>query len=393
MPANVQECEYLLHLLRCAAHDETPRSLPEGVTWGKIVSLSLQHSLACMTFLGAQPLVDTMRPDLAQKWEQRNKRALSRYINQEQELETLTAAFSAAGVVNMPIKGARFRRLFPHPEAREMTDLDILIHPDSFETADKLMRQMGYQCEHGATHHTVYCKRPHVIVELHHSLLPDYYSLGGYFNDCWKRALPTEHPNCFELSPEDEYIYMLAHAAKHYHRRGMGIRYIFDVYCYRMAFAGKLNEEYISEEIKKAGLTSFADAMEELAEAWFGENAEAYTHTHTRALSEDAKQMAYYVCNGSTFGDSDNIESNAVRDYMSEGKSLKEARRTYLLSLIYPPLTAMREIYPVLNKAPVLLPVCWVARHLRLLFRKPKQILEKYHSVKEIKPYDSTSEQ
>ena len=46
------------------------------------------------------------------------------------------------------------------------------------------------------------------------------------------------------------------------------------------------------------------------------------------------------------------------------------AKLRYLFAMLFLPLSAMRELYPVLNKAPLLLPVFWLWRPVdRLIFR------------------------
>lgn len=46
----------------------------------------------------------------------------------------------------------------------------------------------------------------------------------------------------------------------------------------------------------------------------------------------------------------------------------------YLLSCLFLPLEAMQELYPVLKKVPVLLPVMWIWRPVAKMFTDPKAL-------------------
>lgn len=385
MPAISQESEYLLHLLRCALREQTPDALPDGVSWDGVFRLAKTQGLSYFAYLACGDMVSAAAPAVAEKWNELNRKQLARYINQEHELTTLSRRFSRAGIDFMPIKGAAFCRSFPHPEARRMSDLDILIRPADFPVASRIMAEEGYSRHDAAEHHDEWLKLPYMIVELHRSLMPGHFLLGNYFKNPWKKAQPSALPHGYTLSVEDEYIYLLAHAAKHYHHFGMGIRYVLDVWLYQNTFAAKMDSDYISGEIKKIGLQAFSAAVEGLANAWFGDRSSK--------LTREELEMAHNVCEGSLYGKKENLELNIITDYVTRGgKSVAGAKRAYCLSLIYPPLYAMREKYPVLKKAPVLLPAYWVARHFRLVFLEPKTAVSRFKRVKELKLYHADEE-
>ena len=72
----------------------------------------------------------------------------------------------------------------------------------------------------------------------------------------------------------------------------------------------------------------------------------------------------------------DKMNSEAVRT----GNTGKNVKRKRLFTAIFPGLTGMRQKYPVLKKAPVLLPVMWVARWFEAIF-KPSKIKEQKHRL------------
>ena len=157
-----------------------------------------------------------------------------------------------------------------------------------------------------------------------------------------------------------------------------------DVYIFRRATEGKLDCAYIEQEIEKLGLSDFLHTIEELAAVWFGNKV--------GQLSASAEEMAFYILSGSTYGSKDLYSVGTVREYMSKGKSLKSARRWYYLSMVFLPASQMARMYPVLKKAPFLLPVCWVCRWIRILVKTPANIVLQYRHVKQIQVFNDAQD-
>ena len=81
----------------------------------------------------------------------------------------------------------------------------------------------------------------------------------------------------YDFDAEDFYIYMMAHMAKHFYKRGCGIRNLVDIYVFLEKFGGEMNAGYLKRQFAVLGLTAFAEHMEKLARIWLqGEPGEAF---------------------------------------------------------------------------------------------------------------------
>ncbi len=379
MPDLANGTEYLLTLLCCALHDELPPHKPEGVTWSSVYGLAQRHSVSTLAFHAARRLPELEQWKGAAHWSEENAKLLVKSVNQSHALEQLCASFEAAQIPYAPLKGSCISDFFPETGTREMTDLDILIPHDSLEAADEIMRAAGYSSAPSADHHVEYLKPPYLVVELHTKLMSKGSALCSYYSDPWSRMA-----NCggyrYQMSCDDEYIFLLAHASKHYNFHGTGIRSVLDVYVYQRANREKMNRQYIAAELKKMKLTAFAEAIEELADAWFSD--------HPATLSRNAQKMSYYILNSSTYGTMEDFDKINVRRGMEKGKSAKSARVAYFFSMAFLPLDEMRYAYPVLNRAPILLPFCWIVRWIRILFCRPKSVIQQYRRIKNIRVFE-----
>lgn len=72
----------------------------------------------------------------------------------------------------------------------------------------------------------------------------------------------------YDFEAEDFYIYMMAHMAKHFYKRGCGIRNLVDIYVFLEKFGGEMNADYLQKQFAGLGLTAFTEHMEKLARIW-----------------------------------------------------------------------------------------------------------------------------
>lgn len=372
------QSEYLLELLRCALNDRKPSEKPTDVQWHEVYSLAFKHSVSAFAYYALSLSDQQIGATVVANWQQRYNKLLVKGSNQMLELEQICSAFSANEIQHMPLKGSSLREMMAHPEMREMSDLDILVPIDQIDRAKTVMSSLGYEeCEDNGNHIT-FKKLPYLYVEIHRQLIDPKYEFYPIFEDPWKYAEPTDDPYRFALSNEDFYLYLLTHAAKHYYYQGTGIRSVLDIHLLRKAYADRLDLDYIDSRITVELLADFRVQIEALADAWFAE-----------AEADDIfdSEMAYYILNSSTYGSHKGYDRRVVKAYMQAGKSEESAKRAYFCRMVFLPREEMQTMYPVLKKAPVLLPFCWVARWGRILLHKPDSIKKRYDQVQNIEFY------
>ena len=111
------------------------------------------------------------------------------------------------------------------------------------------------------------------------------------------------------------------------------------------------DKEKLSELLRESDLEKFAVGVEELCSVWFG----GKEHSRTTLLMQE------FILKGGTYGTADN---NAIMEQAKAGGKLK-----HIFSLLFMPYTNMKVLYPVLEKHPILLPICHVRRWFRIIFK------------------------
>lgn len=378
MPENEKVNEYLIELLRCGINAETPREKPAELSWEAVYALAKRHSVSALAYCAVQHGKLQLPAALADDWEEQNAKLLAKYINQEHELAHLCEIFSRESIPHMPLKGSCIRCFFPSPELREMCDLDILVPQELEEQTHQIMLAEGYSFieSHTTSNNREYHKAPFLNVEIHTALYPQEYPESAYFNKVWSRAERTGSFS-YKLSWDDFYIFAVAHTYKHYYLMGTGIRSVLDLYVMEEALNGQLNRSYIRAELKKLKMLAFYDTICEVSRFLFSKEE--------TALSDAAANMTKYLLSGSTYGANFGLEQNAVARYMRGGKSLRTAKIRAVIRMVFPTRGDMLPMYPVLKKAPILLPICWVSRWLRVLWSKPKRVTEFFRNIRKTK--------
>ena len=297
-------------------------------------------------------------------------RALQTSEGQMREVRKICAAFDENGIDYLPLKGCRLKAIYPHPELRTMGDADILIRLEQRNRIAPLMERLGFR-EGGETDHELVWNSDALHLELHKHLIPSYNKdLYGYFGTGWQRAVPVGG-GCHSLSKEDEFIFLFTHFSKHFRDGGIGCRHVVDLWMYLRAF-GEPDREYVHAELEKIGLAEFYGNIRVLLDVWFG----------GAAWDEKTELISGRIFASDSFGqDRMRTMAHILRDSRTGGEH-KNGRMVYLWQTAFPDAATLRKKYPVLKKAPWMLPAVWVYRpfykviHERKTLKKQKDHLE-----------------
>lgn len=133
---------------------------------------------------------------------------------------------------------------------------------------------------------------------------------------------------------------------------------------YLTAKEQSLDFEYIRKECEVLGIRDFEEQSRSLCKKVFSAtdvyNKEAFEQSLS---SEEVEMLSYYISSG-VYGTTLNYVSNMVKE---------KGKVRFLISRIFMPLNEMESIYLILNRIPVLLPVCWVVRAFEIVLVKERR--------------------
>lgn len=329
---------YLIALLRSLFEGSEPPALPDGCQPEELLQLAERHCVAGMAYYAVEKLPE-IGLETSVKWRQIRDKALVTDLTQQMDLVVIGRAFSDAGIRYLPLKGSVIKPLYPKSDMRAMSDIDLLTDRESAEKTREIMSELGYSCERfGEDSPDIYCKPPMMNVEIHYALFgEDCKEFPEVFADPW--SLCTADGMRFSFTPDAFFAYVLAQAVKRLEEGSAGIRQIMDLWACLQSDMG-ISLKRSLDMLKPSGKRDTAALMAALSEIWFGGRAhtEATLRLESRILGISA------------------VETSAEISIKCSGKPGNLAR------LIFPAFADMQELYPVLKKAPVLLPACWLLR-------------------------------
>ena len=350
---------YLANLVISQLNGEKPANIPDNLDIDEIIDISMRNHMDYM-ILGALVRVENLADDKKNVLRSKLQVSVLRTLTQVTELKRIVDSFEKSGIKNQPMKGSCLKFLYPSPEMREMSDIDILVADDRMDDVKKVMHDMGYTLAQAIKHHDIYTKQPFMVVEVHRAMYDK--TVDGnqydYFKSFEKAVLKDGQQYTYDFNREDFYVYMIAHMAKHFYAMGCGIRNLVDVYIYLEKYGKELDRSYLSKELKKCGIYDFAVNVEELAYIWLG----------GKKGDQFYDDLFQYMVDCGIYGKDENGIWHKFAEEKLEGKKIT---RSKLKKWYYfPPLFYMAEYYPWLEKFPFLLPVAWVIRAFRGIFMK-----------------------
>ncbi len=307
----------------------------------KLYRISNRHDLAHIVGNTlAQNGVEIPEP-MASRFKKANTLAVYRCAQHKQVLEQVGASFDAAQIPYIPLKGAVLRAFYPLESMRTGCDVDILVKREDIEGACKVLAEQGYEIQKQNYHDITLVSPTKVHLELHYTLRENMASLDGVLDRAWDYAV--QEKGCQYGFTREFFVFQaFAHMSYHFLSGGCGLRSLMDIWVmdHRMGYsysdAGTLLEE--------AGILQFAREMTRLAQACFdGGEWDAFTDVLLR-----------YILSGGSYG--------TVQNKIAVKKTATGGTLGYVVGRLCPPYGTMKQIYPVLERMPVLLPFCWVGR-------------------------------
>ena len=345
----------MMYLVRCALDGVAPdaeRVAAMGLD--AVYEVSERHLLvcACATALEAAGVRN-------ERFVQARGKAVRKAALLDAERSGIFGCMDALGIWHVPLKGCVLQGLWPAYGMRQMADNDILFDASRAEDVRRIMEDRGFSTESfGSGNHDVYHKEPVCNFELHRSLFGPAHDrrIYEYYKDPERLLVADgDGTSCRHMRDEDFYVYLVAHEHKHFSGGGTGLRALADMYVWLRAKGDSLDWDYMAEQLAELGIADFERSNRQLSFALFAGDA----------LSQEQEGMLGYMTDSGAYGTmAHNVENQIAR----HGRAGYLARRTF------PPLRTMTVLYPVLDKAPALLPACWALRLVSAVATKPAKV-------------------
>ncbi len=342
-----------------AGLEGTKVDLPEQFNLDSLYSFANSHQIVGLVYYGALAAGISSDIPIMQKLYISAVTELIIHERQARTLSLISEALDLHKINYMPLKGSAVKKLYPRPEMRVMSDIDILINYNDYDKIRSIMVSFGANELYESNHEIVWKTADGVTIEFHKMLIPSYNDkYYNYFKSGWEFAEKDENSYSHHMRPEDEFVYIFTHLSKHYRGGGIGVKQLCDVWLYLKTH--DLDFSYIEKTLNELELLLFYNNIVNTLSVWFDD---AKPNDITDLITNT-------IISYGAFGTKETKRKSYVVRNAAGKKNVKFAKFLLLRSKIFPSARFIDFKYKFLIKHPYLLPVAWVMRWFNVLFNK-----------------------
>ena len=357
--------EQLLYLMACALQGVSAREeILADADLKQLLIMARKHSVASMVCMALEKTAIFANADEAAKkqWLEVKNKAIRKNMLLDAERKAILHELEIQGIWYMPLKGSILKDWYPKPGMREMADNDILFDPSGREQVREIFQNRGYKTvSFRKSNHDVYEKAPIYNFEMHVSLfLGTYKELTEQYENVKERLLPVDGTAYqFAFTPEDFYVFALAHAHKHYSHSGTGVRTLADIYVMDRHLGDIMDQDEVEQKLTQLGIAEYEQHSRVLAEKLFS----AVRPLAEIELTEDEKKMLLYYCDATTYGTFDNRVNNRLHELQENSEDITPwTKLKYCGVRLFPGREFCKLHYPFVYRHPWTMPFFWVWR-------------------------------
>lgn len=251
----------------------------EAGEWERVYELADRHEVAVL--LGNLLNPDSLPQKIRKDFQLKTVRTVHKGITLQSLNSRLTARLEKAGITAVTLKGFAVSRLYPVPEFRKTTDIDLFLFcSEDAEKAGRILCENGFQFskEWHANHHFVLYSEKKEEVELHTAWTEDFKD--KRLNRCLKKIQKESKGHCISMDCDGaglyvyetayQGFYLLIHMLQHFVGSGFGLRNLCDwVVLWRSCDDPKAREDFLQLACE-SGTAEFAKAVTAVCVEYLG---------------------------------------------------------------------------------------------------------------------------
>ena len=341
----------------------------DNIDYDLLLELSSRHNVANICYKGLEQVCDlgVEIPNSAlSKFKDVYESSIIRDRVQRYHMGLVSQLFQMNGIYHCVLKGLKIKEYYPESWMRTTGDIDMLVltckEPKALslkmqEHIKSIMVELGFECERfGTSNEDTYVlhdkKCGDIHVDMHRYLVPEEKIGYDACSEIEDRLIQENKQNPYRLvmTNEDFYLMMISHFAKHMAGSGAGIRFLLDVYVFNKQVS--VDKELLQERLKNAKLDVFENRVRSAVDVLFYE----------KTPCDLDKQFIKYVFMSGVFGTREQTANSVYNKFGGENSNKLSIMIRHYFKNFFMPYEYMKAKFPVLEKAPILLPAYWIYR-------------------------------
>ena len=368
----------LLDILKQGLKGEqyTPGEELNEQQWQSVLKLAWEHHLTPLVFEAVHNAPGLQDTALAASTRRQVRQSVAAQARKTAEFLELNDRFLRAGVTPLVVKGLVCRELYRMPDHRISGDEDILIPPEQYPLARRILEEYGMTTPQQEVDPERIQEVPWrkmnspLFIELHLNLFPPdssaYGELNRYFRDVFCRAeeMECQGKRILTMNPGDHLFYLICHAFKHFLHSGFGIRQVCDIVMFGRHYEDRIDWVRLCQNCRDIRAERFVAALFEIGRNHLGLTPPEGYRNAWRDMKVDELPLLEDLLESGVYGGADMERRHSSNITLSAAADRNRGRkqRNGVMQSLFPPASSLRNRYPYLKKAPVLLPVAWISR-------------------------------
>ena len=367
-----KEERQLLCCLRAYRTGEAAAEIIESLSpeeWRRLYELSAAHKLTAVVFemLHGREDFCSGDPALAGRWKRDAILQAVAQTGRTQKLLELTAALDGAGVRYALVKGAICRQLYHKGDLRPSGDEDLFIPPSERQYCGEVfarhgLRAVSPQEEADVAHWHDPATGLHL--ELHTRQFSTGWTAERILNPYFEQQLEhtvtaaVEHTAVQTLQPTAHLLFLIAHTLKHFITGGFGVRTLSDLLSYCERYQEQIDHRTLWDMLERIRGAVFFRQLLQIGQLYLDFDAAPWGGIPSDP--SDGNELLGDMLAAGIYGQTsmDRRHSGALALQTAQGRRTAPSLR----GALFPPASQLKGRYPILRKAPVLLPVMWLHR-------------------------------
>lgn len=360
------------------------------MNWERMFRTADYHRVANIIYLGLLGNGGLVPERWMSRFFDRYQEALINGGNYEEAEQEILSLLDMEKIPCAVLSSSTIRGLYELPETADLSPLRLYMSPEAYTRVKGFLVDLGYET---IQNYSEFGERMYRIsgmnVDIYQKLpfKTKYYEKG--MRELTLRArIRAGGTGVRILYPEDRLVYRMASVAYQYVNDELMLRDMLDLFLYHKAWREQLNHGYVKKKLQAFHTDALANRILRLSYMWFGEKEDKEYMQSTGEPLEDPSSfdiLENRIFSRGEFGkeketdpqalglarllekDEEKESRKAKREMRYQRKEEKKQARGRFLRWVFPDYKYMSGLYPVLKKAPFLLPFYWGARGVRLL--------------------------
>ncbi len=354
--------------------------------WERMFRLADYHRVANVIYLGVLGKGDVLPDRWRERFFERYQQALAFGENCEESLKEVLTWLDMREISCTVLTSASIRGLYQIPETAENSPVQILLDEEDYYLAKGYLVDLGYETDQVYKGYGERMRKVSGVSVILYQKLP--FRIPAYLKSM-QRLLETanlEEPytHVRMLSQENEFVFRMARAVYGYVTEELRLREVLDLQLFHQSCRDELDKESVTKWLEDFQIDELANKLLRVSYMWFGDKKDNYFIDQPEDMSVFNVLEDRLLTQGEINQESDEqalklekaLQKEIDKEQRAEGRAMfweKLGERLLAfkkrLQWIFPDYHYMSSIYPAVEKIPVLLPVFWGVRGIRLLLR------------------------